>query len=148
MIHRLPSSLPLDVLKSPGPRGYLPAEGVETRPSSRELLDEFDSLDEPWLRRHDEASLDEVDAFLIHHGQIHDPAAAAHDIAVYLCNWIVTNNPVARWVFEGPTCFVQLGDGQLDPYRTVAQCITNPQPIARRFVQHVMTMGDSAPQSR
>lgn len=148
LTHRLPSSVPVEALKLTGPREYVPAEGVEARHSSRELLDEFDSLDERWLHRHDDAALDDVDAFLTTHGPIGDPAAAAHDVAVYLCNWVVANNPAARWVFEGPTCFVELGHNQLDPYRTVAQCITDHQPIAHRFVQHVMTMGDGSPQRR
>jgi hypothetical protein len=105
---------------------------------SREPLDQYPylrglSLD--WLDRYDESALDEVDEFLRSHREGIDRESAGHDLSVYLCNWVVVNVEAAYWVLDQfGTCYVELGDVQLDPYRHVVQCIADRRPVARRFV--------------
>lgn len=105
---------------------------------SREPLEEYPylrSLSLGWLDRHDEPALDGVDDFLRSHGDEVDAERAGHDLSVYLCNWVVVNVDAAYWVLDpAGTCYVQLGAGWLDPYRFAVQCITDRQPVARRFV--------------
>ena len=46
---------------------------------------------------------------------------AGHDLAVYLCDWVVANTDVAQWLLTPQsTCTVVLPSGnELDPYRHV-----------------------------
>lgn len=115
------------------------------RPSV-EALDQYPylgRLSPDWLRRYDESALDEVDRFLTSGDGRSDAEQAGHDIAVYLCNWVVANSATAHWVLDEPvgTCFVQLGPQRLDPYLYVVQCVHQGQPVARRFVEQVRSLG-------
>ena len=111
-----------------------------------EVLDQYPylgPLSPGWLHRYDESALDEVDQFLTAGDGRSDAEQPGHDIAVYLCNWVVANSSTAHWVLDRPVgrCFVELGGNQLDPYRYVVQCVTERQPVARRFVEQARTLG-------
>lgn len=123
-----------------------PAEASANAPwRSRESLDQYThlrSLRPGWLDRHDEDALSEVDRFLTY-GAAGLPAdEVGHDIAIYLCNWVVLNSSGAEWVLDpAGTCFVEVGEHRLDPYRHIVQCVRLRQPVAHRFVQQARALG-------
>jgi hypothetical protein len=95
-----------------------------------------------WVDRYDESALHDADAFVTAHLDDVDAERAGHDLAVYLCNWIVVNSEAAQWVLDpAGTCHVELGDNTLDPYRSAVTCVAERQPIASRFVEQARTLG-------
>lgn len=126
---------------------YLPADDPAQPRTSREPLDQYPylrgfALD--WLDRYDDAALDEVDAFLTSHNGDVDAEQAGHDLAVYLCDWVVANSETAEWFLDPQRgmCYVELRSGDLlDPYRALVQCVAAREPLARRFVEHARKVG-------
>lgn len=120
-------------------------DAASMRRRSAGILDQYPYLRElslDWLDRYDERALDAVELFLTSAARDIDAERAGHDIAVYRCNWVVVNSATAYWVLDpAGTCFVQLGDQLLDPYRFVVQCVTDRQPGARRFVEQARKLG-------
>lgn len=97
-----------------------------------------------WLDRYDDAALDEVDAFLTSRTDGVDAEQAGHDLAVYLCDWVVANSETAQWLLDHRQhmCYVELRSGNLlDPYRWLVQCVAGHQPAARRFVEEAWRLG-------
>ena len=136
--HRFLSAVPI----GPGTSAstYMPAEEVVEPLTSREVLRQYPylrGLGIGWLDRYDEAALEEADAFVISPVDGIDAERAGHDLAVYLCDWVVANTDVARWLLrpEGACTVVLPSGNELDPYRHVVQCLTDRQPVARRFAE-------------
>jgi hypothetical protein len=146
--YRLLSSAPVSDRPSP-PVPYLSAdEAVDLMPRIIEgIFGHYPYLSArglDWLSRHDEAALHEAEAFVTGHADDVDPQLAGHDLAVYLCDWVVANSDVARWRFDPQerTCTVLLPNGDmLDPYRTVVTCLRDRQPVAHRFVEKARELG-------
>lgn len=126
---------------------YLPADHPSQPRTTREPLDQYPYLRElalNWLDRYDDAALDEVDAFLTSHPDDVDAEQAGHDLAVYLCDWVVANSDTARWHLDPGRgmCYVEVPTGDwLDPYRWLVQCVAGRQPAARRFVEKARELG-------
>jgi hypothetical protein len=126
---------------------YLPADDPAQPRTSREPLAQYPylrGLALDWLDRYDDAVLDEVDTFLTSHAGDVDAEQAGHDLAVYLCDWVVANSDTAEWFLDPQRgmCYVELRSGDLlDPYRHVVQCVAGRQPVARRFVEQAWKVG-------
>jgi hypothetical protein len=120
---------------------YLPADDPAQPRTTREPLEQYPylrGLALEWLDRYDDAGLDKVDAFLASHVEDIDAEQAGHDLAVYLCDWVVANSDTAEWFLDPQRgmCYVELRSGDLlDPYRHVVQCVAGRRPVARRFVE-------------
>jgi hypothetical protein len=149
MAYRFLSGMP------PQPNGdttpYLPAGHPSLPRTTREPLDQYPylrGLALDWLDRYDDSALDEVDAFLTSHPDDVDAEQAGHDLAVYLCDWVVANSDTARWHLNPGRgmCFVELRNGNwLDPYRWVVLCVAGRQPATRRFVEKAREFGAIPP---
>lgn len=126
---------------------YLPAGDPSLPRTTREPLEQYPylrGLALDWLDRYDDAALDEVDAFLTSHADDVDAEQAGHDLAVYLCDWVVANSNTAQWFLDPRRgmCYVELRSGDLlDPYRWVVQCVASREPAARRFVEQAWKVG-------
>ena len=125
------------------PVTYLPADDPMQARRTRDVLDQYPYLRarvQVWVDRYDESALDDADAFVTAHVDDLDAEKAGHDLAVWLCNWVVVNDAGTRWFLDprAGICFVELDNNsaaQLDPYRHVVECLTRRQPVARRFVE-------------
>lgn len=126
---------------------YLPAGDPSLPRTTRGPLEQYPylrGLALDWLDCYDDAALDEVDAFLTSHTGDVDAEQAGHDVAVYLCDWVVANSDTAKWFLDPRRglCYVELRTGDLlDPYRHVVQCVAGRQPVARRFVEQARKVG-------
>jgi hypothetical protein len=126
---------------------YEPAEEPPLTRRTREPLGQYPylrGLALDWLDRYDEAALDAADAFLTFHPDDVDAEPAGHDLAVYLCDWVVVHSATAQWFLDARPgiCYVELPNGPLlDPYHHVVKCVADRQPIARRFVEQARSLG-------
>lgn len=94
-----------------------------------------------WLASHDNQTLAALDAYITTHTDELDLVPAARDITVFLCDWVVTNVPGATWILHPDGfSYVALHGHQVDPFKTVLQCLTDKQPIAVRFGRHCQTL--------
>ena len=132
-----PRSRPFAVYSSDDPEPCIEIrEPLRAYPS---LADRQDC--QAWLASDDDKALAALDAFITSHNGELDLVPAARDISVFLCDWVVTNVPEATWILHRDGfSYVALHGNQVDPFRTVLQCLTNKQPIAVRFGRHCQTM--------
>lgn len=122
---------------------YLPPDDPSQPRRTRDVLDQYPYLRarvQVWVNRYDESALDDADAFVTAHLDGLDAEKAGHDLAVWLCNWVVVNDVGTRWFLDPREgiCFVELdnnSEATLDPYRHVVECLTRREPVARRFVE-------------
>jgi hypothetical protein len=127
---------------------YLSAGDPSLPRRTREPLDQYPCLRQlafDWLDRYNEAALDDADAFVTSHEEGVDTEQAAHDLSVYLCNWVVMNSPAAQWFLDprAGICYVELPGRQslLDPYHHIGKCLSDRLPVARRFVEQAHHLG-------
>jgi len=86
--------------------------------------------------------LEQVDALLEGHRGTEPSEPLAHDVAFYLCDWLVANEGL-KWRLRGDgLAELQLNEqGALaDPYRAILTSIENRQPLALRFIEHCQGM--------
>ena len=86
---------------NPAPVTYLPADDPSQARRTRDVLDQYPYLrarEQIWVDRYDESALDDADAFVTAREDDLDAEKAGHDLAVWLCNWVVVNDAGTRSV--------------------------------------------------
>lgn len=70
------------------------------------------------------------------------PERYAHDLALYLCDWLVVNGDRSWLVREDGTAELRLNrEGDIaDPYRSLVRAVVAHEPLAVRFVTHCLAM--------